>query len=142
MAKPKRDYRSESARRNERARAAGFRNYYEQRLARAQTAHGKRVTRAQARGHGGLGKLQRLRRAIKAAGDEGMVDFIGLDRNADGSWNEGEISVFDGGETRIRFHKDELDLLPRALKILDESGLTLIGGLKYLRQLVDWVEKR
>lgn len=45
-------------RRNERARAAGYKNYYEQRLANARTKHGQNITRSQARGHPATGEIR------------------------------------------------------------------------------------
>lgn len=44
-------------RRNALARQAGYRNYYEQRLARATEKHGQNITRGQARGHPGVGEI-------------------------------------------------------------------------------------
>lgn len=135
-----RDYRAEYARRQQLARRRGFSDYYAERVSRAEQAR-PGITRAQARGHGGLGKLGRLRRALRRAGDDGYVDFVADGRDAEGRWTEGELSVLDGGETRIRFGPGELGLLPEALRMIDASPLTKLGNLKYLRQLVGWVEE-
>jgi hypothetical protein len=44
--------------RNRKAREAGFRNYYEQRLAKAQQKHGQNISRSQARGHPATGEIR------------------------------------------------------------------------------------
>lgn len=67
-------------RRNAKAREAGYRNYYEQRLAKAKAKHGEHITTSQARGHAAKGEIKLttladVRHVLEAEGRQAAFRF-------------------------------------------------------------------
>lgn len=122
-AKPRRDYAAEYARRQARARAAGFRSYYEQRTRRAPGAEKPPpdVLRRR-RGHAGPADLRR----DAGAGDQLTAQLTR--RDDQGRYRRIEIAVDspDGTTTTYRLHGRQLrkDFLLRLVRDLEAAGVT------------------
>lgn len=103
MAKPKRDHKAAYRRRDERARALGFRNYYDQRVrgGRLEAPRPKGETLRRARGHAGPKDLESVLRSGRVA--ILSQEPIG-ERGADGRYKEVRVTaqMTDGSQRRFR----------------------------------------
>lgn len=139
-----RDYRAEYQARQRRARAGGFRGYYEQRIARARAAR-PGISTGAARGHARAGEreadrlLRRLRRGLPAGSD---VHFTGTDRRDDGTWHGARFDVFAGdGSFEDTFELPE-EALGRLVGIRDaiaQTGIAVLGAA-YFEKMLDWLD--
>ena len=140
-----RNYKAELAARNARARAAGFKSYYEQRIARAQRAY-PGISRSAARGHAPAAESEALRliRLIPKLESDTNFTFVGIDRQPDGTWLTARFDVIESrGERNI----EELTFLvgpaghrqlPNVANALRDSGWAALGA-KYL---TEWVQNQ
>ena len=138
----RRDYAAEYAARRRRARAAGFENYYAQRVARFQ-ARRPGSSRSAARGHGSSGEreadrlLRRLRRGLPPGSD---IHFTGTDRQPDGTWNAARFDVFAGdGSFEDTFETDALGRLPEIRDAIAATGIAVLGAA-YFEKMLDWLD--
>lgn len=143
MARPRRsagrDYAAEYARRQARAKAAGFGSYYEQRIARA-TAKRPGISRSQARGHRSVADVLR---AIQSAPGGTQVSFMGLDRQADGTWRRASILLLAGdgsSETEFVLGPRQLRRLPEIEQAIGSAGFAVLGA-EYMQEMVEWVDE-
>ena len=136
----KRDYRAAYARRDARARAAGFDSYYDQRVRGGQTAtpgsakpHGQQLARA--RGHAARADLLR---ALKP----GDLVFSEFDRRDE----KGKFTALQLRLVDLRGREREYLLSGRQLKCrqmrelverIEEAGATIAPGGYDLRRLTD-----
>jgi hypothetical protein len=115
---------------------------YQRRIERAQK-RSPGITRRQAAGHGTPDEKRAtaLLRAIRKAHKETVVSFLGLDRQADGTWRRAGFDLMNGDLESFEFGGDALRRLPEIADVLAASGLMVLGA-KYLQQMVEWVEQQ
>ena len=146
----RRDYKAEYARRISgyqqrhpgatRAAARGHQpSEYQARVARYRELH-PGASRAQAAGHRSAADLPPAIR--KAARQGGYVSFIGVDRQADGTWRRASFTVGDAdGEREFLLGPRQLGKLAAIGGLIASSGVMLLGG-KYLQAMIEWETKQ
>ena len=113
---------------------------YRQRVERAQ-ARVPGISRRAAAGHATRDErtaLRLLRRIPKLHRDT-IVSFLGLDRQADGTWLRASFDLLNGGIESFVFGGEGLRYLGRIADALAASGVMVLGA-QYLQQMAEWVE--
>ena len=119
-----RDYAAEYRARQERARARGFRDYYEQRTrVRPGAPKPSREQLAERRGHAGYEDLLRY---LRARGEGALVgiDPVGSERAADGTWKVVRITVLaeDGSERTFTMRKVTDEKVQKLITVIHDAG--------------------
>lgn len=140
----RRDYAAEYRARQERARAAGFENYYRRRVA-GYTARHPGATRSAARGHpiAGEREAERLLRELGKLPPGSSVHFAGTDRQPDGTWRRARFDVLAGdgsSEDTFEIPEEALGRLPEIRDAIAATGFAVLGA-DYLESMVAWVEE-
>lgn len=119
-------------------RKAAGKSEYQTRIERAQ-AKRPGISRAAAAGHGSRDERQvaALLRELGRTHKDTIVSFLGLDRQADGTWRRAGFDLLDGELLSFEFGGEALRRLPEVADAITAAGLTLLGA-KYLQQMVDW----
>lgn len=117
------------------------RSEYRERIARAERKR-PGISRSAAAGHPSAEERRAARffDRLRGEGPDTLVMFVGLDRQADGTWRRAGIDVFpaDGDAYSIELSARNLPRLRELQAVLSSIGVAPIGA-KYLQRMLAWV---